>query len=62
MLILTRKVGEEITIGDDIKVTIVSIQGKVAKIGIEAPTDIPIMRSNYSTTKEERNGFKRDDQ
>jgi len=44
MLILTRKIGECITIGDDIKVHVVEIRGKQVRLGIEAPTHAPIYR------------------
>ena len=44
MLILTRKIGECITIGDDIKVHVVDIRGKQVRLGIEAPAHAPIYR------------------
>ena len=44
MLILTRKIGECITIGDDIKVYVVDIRGKQIRLGIEAPAHAPIYR------------------
>jgi carbon storage regulator len=44
MLILTRKIGECIIIGDDIKVHVVEIRGKQVRLGIEAPTHAPIYR------------------
>ena len=44
MLILTRKLGESIAIGDSIKVTLLEVQGKQVKIGVLAPQDIPIHR------------------
>ena len=44
MLILTRKIGECITIGDDIKVYVVDIRGKQVRLGIEAPAHAPIYR------------------
>ncbi len=44
MLILTRKPGEAIIIGDNIKVTILGVAGKQIRIGIEAPNDVPIHR------------------
>ena len=44
MLVLERKVGEWIRIGDDIEVYIVSVRGKRVRIGIQAPPDTPITR------------------
>ncbi len=44
MLILTRKPGETIIIGDDIKVTILSVASKQIRIGIDAPKDVPVHR------------------
>jgi carbon storage regulator len=44
MLILTRKIGECITIGDHIRVYVVGIRGKQVRLGIEAPTDATIHR------------------
>ncbi len=44
MLILTRKEGEKIVIGGDIKISIISIIDNQVKIGIEAPADVKILR------------------
>lgn len=44
MLILTRKLGESITIGDDIKVTVLGIYGRQVRIGIEAPLRVVVHR------------------
>ena len=44
MLILTRKIGESVTIGNDIKVKIISVDQNQVKLGFEAPSDIPILR------------------
>ncbi len=44
MLILTRRVGENIRIGDDITVTIVQVHGKQIKLGIAAPEDVEVHR------------------
>jgi carbon storage regulator len=45
MLVLSRKMGEEILIGDDIRVTVVEVTGGRVKIGIQAPNDVAIFRS-----------------
>jgi len=44
MLILTRKTGEVITIGEDIQIHVLSIKGGQVRIGIDAPRDIPVNR------------------
>lgn len=44
MLILTRKLGESITIGDDIKVSILGVRGRQVRLGIEAPSDVVVHR------------------
>lgn len=45
MLVLTRKPNEAIVIGEDIKVVLLSIDGDRARIGIEAPQNLRIFRS-----------------
>ncbi|MGP4073869.1 carbon storage regulator CsrA [Piscibacillus sp. B03] len=45
MLVLTRKVGESIQIGNDIELKVVSINGDQVKLGIDAPKNIDIHRS-----------------
>lgn len=44
MLILTRRVGEVLRIGDDVSVTILSIKGNQVRIGIDAPDNLSIHR------------------
>ena len=45
MLVLSRKHGESIVIGEGIKVQVVAVNGKVVRLGIEAPREIPVHRS-----------------
>jgi len=44
MLILTRRTGETITIGDDIRVRILAVKGMQVRIGVEAPPNVAIHR------------------
>lgn len=44
MLILTRKLGESITIGDSIKVSVLGIRGRQVRLGIEAPDNVVVHR------------------
>lgn len=44
MLVLTRRLGETIVIGDDIVIKIVDIHGKQIRVGIEAPTEVSVFR------------------
>ena len=53
MLILTRKQGESITIGDDIRVTILDVKGKYVRVGIEAPRNLAVHRQEISPIEKE---------
>ena len=44
MLILTRRVGETLMIGDDITVTVLSVKGNQIRIGVNAPRELPVHR------------------
>jgi carbon storage regulator len=45
MLVLTRKSNQSIMIGDDIEVSVLSVMGDKVRIGIRAPQDIPVFRT-----------------
>ena len=54
MLVLTRKLGETIVIGEDIVIKVVDIHGKQIRLGIEAPKEISIFRGEiYDRIKAE---------
>ena len=44
MLILTRRLGETLTIGDDITVTVLDVRGSQVRLGIDAPPEVPVHR------------------
>lgn len=44
MLVLTRRLGESITIGDNVRVVVMEIRGNQVRLGIEAPHDLPVHR------------------
>lgn len=49
MLVLTRRSGESIAIGDDIRIRVLRTNGSRVRIGIEAPTDVRIVREQRDT-------------
>jgi len=51
MLVLTRKVGERIQLGDNITVTLVKINGSVVRIGIDAPKEMVVVREELAKGK-----------
>jgi carbon storage regulator len=55
MLILTRRVGETLRIGDDVSLTVLAIHGNQVRIGITAPKTVPVHREEiYQRIEEER--------
>ena len=55
MLVLTRKTGETIQIGENIELTVVSVNGEQVKLGINAPKNIEIHRKEIYLTIQEEN-------
>ena len=53
MLVLSRKLGEKIYIGDNICITVVDIDRGKIRLGIEAPREVPIFRKELLTKAEE---------
>lgn len=57
MLILTRRVGETLMIGDNVTVTVLGVKGNQVRIGINAPKDLPVHREEiYQRIKREQEG------
>ena len=44
MLVLTRRSNQSIMIGDDVEVTILAVSGEKVRVGITAPTEVPVFR------------------
>jgi carbon storage regulator len=51
MLILTRRAGEALRIGDDIEVTVMAVNGSQVRIGINAPRDVAVDREEIAERK-----------
>ena len=55
MLILTRRVGESLMIGDDVNVTVLGIRGNQVRIGVNAPRDVAVHREEiYDRIQQEK--------
>jgi len=53
MLLLTRRIGESINIGDNISITVLGVQGRQVRIGIEAPKSVVVDRDEVTARKVE---------
>ena len=54
MLVLTRKQGEQIRIGDDVVITVVRTKGKAVRLGIQAPSHVPVLRGEIASRSRRR--------
>ena len=53
MLVLTRKAGEKVVIGDGITVTVLEVTGNRIRVGIDAPEDVRILRAELACWQDE---------
>jgi carbon storage regulator len=56
MLVLTRKIGERIRIGDTITVRVLEVRGSQVRLGVEAPADVRIYREEIYPNQPDANG------
>lgn len=57
MLILTRRVGETLMVGDDVTVTVLGVKGNQVRIGVNAPKDVAVHREEiYDRIRKENEG------
>ena len=57
MLILTRRVGETLVIGDDVTVTVLGVRGNQVRLGVNAPKEVAVHREEiYQRIQKEKKG------
>ena len=55
MLILTRRIGETLMVGDDVTITVLGVKGNQVRIGVNAPKDVAVHREEiYQRIQKER--------
>lgn len=63
MLILTRRIGETLIIGDDVNITVLGVKGNQVRLGINAPKDVSVHREEiYLRIQQEKEGSDSEEQ
>lgn len=61
MLILTRRVGETLMVGDEVSITVLGVKGNQVRLGVNAPKTIAVHREEiYARIQQEKEGDKKD--
>jgi carbon storage regulator len=55
MLVISRRSGERVCLGDDVTITVLEISGSTVRLGIEAPSEVPIYRHEIWVAVQEEN-------
>ena len=55
-MILTRRTGETVMVGDDITITVLGVKGNQVRVGINAPRDVPVHREEIYERIKQENG------
>lgn len=58
MLVLTRRVGQQIRIADEVEIKVLEVVGKKVRLGITAPCDVPVHREEIYQRLEQNTGMK----
>jgi len=61
MLILTRRIGETVIVGDNIKITVLGVKGHQIRLGIDAPKDVSVHREEIYNKIKTESGNKNED-
>lgn len=59
-VVISRRIGQSITIGDDIEILITGKKGGMVRIGVTAPKSLEIKRSDYQASKNEETNFNKE--
>ena len=63
MLILTRRIGETLMVGDDVTITVLGVKGNQVRIGVNAPKDVAVHREEiYQRIQNEKAGDDAEDE